>query len=164
MRLDLIEFHGADHWVVGQAGQVWPSSHASRYNFFQLLRPIWSWNFRSSEFTKAIPKCDSTRWPLSQRASGLLFLDVLNSSSMLCTSAARAMVTTHSSPTHVTRYIYQHCSVQYPPLPVTWTLGRKPVGDLAKAIDLKLKCHVIEVIPTLKRRKFNEKMGWVPIW
>jgi len=105
-----------------------------------------------------------TRWLFRQRASGLLFLDVLNSSSMLCTSAARAMVTTHSSPTHVTRYIYQHCSVQYPPLPVTWTLGRKPVGDLAKAIDLKLKCHVIEVIPTLKRRKFNEKMGWVPIW
>ena len=31
------------------------------------------------------------------------------------------------------------------------------VSDLAKAIDLK--CHVNEFIPTLKRRKFNEKMG-----
>jgi len=37
----------------------------------------------------------------------------------------------------------------------------RAVGDLEKAIDLKY--DVIEVIPTLKRRKFNEKMGWVPI-
>jgi len=35
------------------------------------------------------------------------------------------------------------------------------VSDLAKAIDPK--CHVIEFIPMLKRRKFNKKWGWVSI-
>ena len=34
----------------------------------------------------------------------------------------------------------------------------RAVSDLAKAIDPK--CHVIEfIVSTLKRRKFNEKMG-----
>ena len=66
-----------------------------------------------------------TRWLFRQRASGLLFLDVLNSSSRLCPSTARAMVMTRCSTDTVPFHSIQQASWPVTELP-KFGFGRRP--------------------------------------